>query len=385
MINMNIHKFVMPEVIFGNGAIEHAGESCLRLGATNVFIVSDPGVIEAGWLDVVIRSCKQANLQYTVFNDVTMNPKDVEVEKGCKAYIENECDAIIGIGGGSPLDVAKAVAILVTNGGKIHDYEGVNKIRKPLPPQVMIPTTAGSGSEVSQFSVIVDTLGQKKMTIISKSLIPDIAIIDPETLSTKNAHLTASTGLDVLTHGIEAYVSLAATPLTDVQAKNAISLVSEYLRPSVASKINKEAKTKMAMASLQAGLAFSNAILGAVHAMSHAVGGKYPVLHGDINSILLPHVMEYNLLANPKKFADIAAFLGVDIRGLSHMEAGRKAIECIKQLTMEIDAPQRLSDIGLEKDEIPHMSLVALNDACMITNPRDVTAEDIEEIFRRAW
>lgn len=223
------------------------------------------------------------------------------------------------------------------------------------------------------------------MTIISKSLIPDIAIIDPETLSTKNAHLTASTGLDVLTHGIEAYVSLAATPLTDVQAKNAISLVSEYLRPSVASKINKEAKTKMAMASLQAGLAFSNAILGAVHAMSHAVGGKYPVLHGDINSILLPHVMEYNLLANPKKFADIAAFLGVDIRGLSHMEAGRKAIECIKQLTMEIDAPQRLSDIGLEKDEIPHMSLVALNDACMITNPRDVTAEDIEEIFRRAW
>ncbi|EID42699.1 iron-containing alcohol dehydrogenase [Parageobacillus thermoglucosidasius] len=382
---MNIHKFVMPEVIFGNGAIEHAGESCLRLGATNVFIVSDPGVIEAGWLDVVIRSCKQANLQYTVFNDVTMNPKDVEVEKGCKAYIENECDAIIGIGGGSPLDVAKAVAILVTNGGKIHDYEGVNKIRKPLPPQVMIPTTAGSGSEVSQFSVIVDTLGQKKMTIISKSLIPDIAIIDPETLSTKNAHLTASTGLDVLTHGIEAYVSLAATPLTDVQAKNAISLVSEYLRPSVASKINKEAKTKMAMASLQAGLAFSNAILGAVHAMSHAVGGKYPVLHGDINSILLPHVMEYNLLANPKKFADIAAFLGVDIRGLSHMEAGRKAIECIKQLTMEIDAPQRLSDIGLEKDEIPHMSLVALDDACMITNPRDVTAEDIEEIFRRAW
>ncbi|ALF09197.1 iron-containing alcohol dehydrogenase [Parageobacillus thermoglucosidasius] len=382
---MNIHKFVMPEVIFGNGAIEHAGESCLRLGATNVFIVSDPGVIEAGWLDVVIRSCKQANLQYTVFSDVTMNPKDVEVEKGCKAYIENECDAIIGIGGGSPLDVAKAVAILVTNGGKIHDYEGVNKIRKPLPPQVMIPTTAGSGSEVSQFSVIVDTLGQKKMTIISKSLIPDIAIIDPETLSTKNAHLTASTGLDVLTHGIEAYVSLAATPLTDVQAKNAISLVSEYLRPSVASKINKEAKTKMAMASLQAGLAFSNAILGAVHAMSHAVGGKYPVLHGDINSILLPHVMEYNLLANPKKFADIAAFLGVDIRGLSHMEAGRKAIECIKQLTMEIDAPQRLSDIGLEKDEIPHMSLVALDDACMITNPRDVTAEDIEEIFRRAW
>ncbi|OXB93192.1 iron-containing alcohol dehydrogenase [Parageobacillus galactosidasius] len=382
---MNIHKFVMPEVIFGNGAIEQVGESCLRLGATNVLIVSDPGVIEAGWLDVAVKSCKQANLKYTIFHDVTINPKDIEVEKGCKVYIENECDAIIGIGGGSPLDVAKAIAILVTNGGKIHDYEGVDKIRNPLPPQVMIPTTAGSGSEVSQFSVIVDTLGQKKMTIISKSLIPDIAIIDPETLSTKSARLTASTGLDVLTHGIESYVSLAATPLTDVQAKNAISLVSEYLRPSVASKINKEAKTHMAMASLQAGLAFSNAILGAVHAMSHAVGGKYPVLHGDINSILLPYVMEYNLLATPKKFADIATFLGIDIRGLSYMEAGKKAIEYVKQLSMEIDAPQRLSDIGLEKDEIPHMSVIAFHDACMITNPRDVTVEDIEEIFRRAW
>lgn len=375
----------MPEVIFGNGAIHQVGESCLRLGATNVLIVSDPGVIEAGWLDVVIKSCKQIGLKYTTFYDVTMNPKDSEVEKGCEVYIQNECDSIIGIGGGSAIDVAKAIAILATNGGRIHDYEGIDKIKNPLPPQVMIPTTAGSGSEVSQFSVILDTAGQKKMTIVSKSLVPDIAIVDPETLSTKSAHLTASTGLDVLTHGIEAYVSLAATPLTDVQAKNAISLVAQYLRPSVASKINKEAKTNMAMASLQAGLAFSNAILGAVHAMSHAIGGKYPILHGDVNSILLPHVMEYNLLANPKKFADIALFLGIDIRGMSDMEAGKKAIEYVKNLTLDIGAPQRLSDIGLEKEEIRKMSLIALHDACMITNPRDVTVEDIEEIFRKAW
>jgi alcohol dehydrogenase class IV len=382
---MNIHKFVMPEVIFGNGAIQQVGESCLRLGATNVLIVSDPGVIEAGWIDVVIQSCKQVGLKYTTFYDITINPKDSEVEKGCEVYIQNECDSIIGIGGGSVIDVAKAIAILATNGGRIHDYEGIDKIKHPLPPQVMIPTTAGSGSEVSQFSVILDTAGQKKMTIVSKSLIPDIAIVDPETLSTKSAHLTASTGLDVLTHGIEAYVSLAATPLTDVQAKNAISLVAKYLRPSVASKINKEAKTNMAMASLQAGLAFSNAILGAVHAMSHAIGGKYPILHGDVNSILLPHVMEYNLLANPKKFADIALFLGIDIRGMSDMEAGKKAIEYVKNLTLDIGAPQRLSDIGLEKEEIRKMSLIALHDACMITNPRDVTVEDIEEIFRKAW
>ncbi|MCZ0754044.1 iron-containing alcohol dehydrogenase [Anoxybacillus sp. J5B_2022] len=382
---MNIHKFVMPEVIFGKGSIQQVGESCLRLGATNVLIVSDPGVIAAGWLDVVVESCRQAGLQYTTFYDVTINPKDSEVEKGCRIYIENECDAIIGIGGGSPIDVAKAIAILATNGGRIHDYEGVDKIHHPLPPQVMVSTTAGSGSEVSQFSVIVDMKEKKKMTIISRSLIPDIAIIDPETLSTKSAHLTASTGLDVLTHGIEAYVSLAATPLTDVQAKNAISLVAEYLRPSVASKMNEEAKTNMAMASLQAGLAFSNAILGAVHAMSHAVGGKYNLLHGDVNSILLPYVMEYNLLANPKKFADIALFLGIDTRGLSAMAAGKKAIDYVKQLAIDIGAPQRLADIGVEQDELRQMSVVAFHDACMITNPRDVTVEDIEELFRKAW
>lgn len=382
---MNIHKFVMPEVIFGNASIQQVGESCVRLGATNVFIVSDPGVMEAGWLDVVVRSCRQAGLSYTTFHDITINPKDKEVEKGCRIYLENECDAVIGVGGGSSIDVAKAIAILVTNGGRIHDYEGVDKIRYPLPLQVMVPTTAGSGSEVSQFSVIVDTETEKKMTIISRSLIPDIAIIDPETLSTKSPHLTASTGLDVLTHGIEAYVSLAATPLTDVHAKNAISLVAEYLRPSVASKMNLEAKINMAMACLQAGLAFSNAILGAVHAMSHAVGGKYNLLHGAVNSILLPHVMEYNLLANPKKFADIALFLGVDIRGMSNMEAGNKAIEHVKQLTMDIGTPQRLADIGVEKDQLKRMSVSAFHDTCMITNPRDVTIEDIEELFRKAW
>ncbi|WJQ00932.1 iron-containing alcohol dehydrogenase [Geobacillus stearothermophilus] len=382
---MNIHKFVMPEVIFGNGSIHQVGESCLRLGATNVLIVSDPGVAEAGWLDVVIKSCRQVGLKYATFCDVTINPKGEEVTKGCEAYLENECDSIIGIGGGSSIDAAKAVAILATNGGQIHEYEGVDKIQFPLPPQVMVPTTAGSGSEVSQFSVIVDTKEKKKMTIISRSLIPDIAIIDPETLSTKSAHLTASTGLDVLTHGIEAYVSLAATPLTDVQSQNAISLVGKYLRPSVASKINQEAKANMAMASLQAGLAFSNAILGAVHAMSHAVGGRYPLLHGDINSILLPHVMEFNLLANPKKFADIAYFLGIDTRGMSYMEAGRKAIEYVKRLAEDIGVPQRLSDIGVKQEEIRKMSLVAFHDACMITNPRDITVEEIEEIFRKAW
>src|SRR5699024_3362876 len=301
---MKIHKFVMPEVIFGSGSIREVGESCLRVGAQHILIVTDDGVIESGWLEEVTTSCEKVGLAYTIYTELTSNPKDYEVENGVKCYHDAGCDAIVGIGGGSAIDVAKAIAILATNGGKILDYEGVDKITQPLPPQVMVATTAGSGSEVSQFSIILDSENDRKFTIVSKSLIPDIAIVDPETLMTKDALLTATTGLDVLTHGIEAYVSIAATPLTDVQAKNAIQLVANYLRPSVASKLNREAKEKMAMASLQAGLAFSNAILGAVHAMSHAIGGKFLLPHGDVNAILLPYVMEYNYVAAPEKFME---------------------------------------------------------------------------------
>lgn len=379
-----INKFVMPEVIFGNGSLYQAGESCVRLGAKNVLIVTDQGVIEAGWLDEVIKSCRDAGLSYTCFENVTTNPKDYEAEQGAVCYHEHECDAIIGVGGGSVIDTAKAIAILATNGGQISDYEGVDRIQLPLPPLVMATTTAGSGSEISQFSVIVNTERKKKMTIISKSLVPDIAIVDPVTLSTKSDRLTASTGLDVLTHAIEAFVSIAATPTTDVFATNAIKLVSEYLRPSVASKINSKAKENMAIASLHAGLAFSNAILGAVHAISHTVGGRYPMLHGDINAVLLPHVMEYNLLANPKRFMEIASFLGENIDGLSPAEAGKRGIEHVKSLSLDIGAPQRLSEMGFEEYMITELSEIALHDACMITNPRDITAKDVENILRKA-
>ncbi|WP_431799954.1 iron-containing alcohol dehydrogenase [Halobacillus andaensis] len=381
---MYINKFVTPEIIFGDGAIHQVGESCLRLGAKKVLIVSDDGVKNAGWEEKVIKNCKSVNLDYAVFNKITSDPKDFEVERGAKIYIENECDAVVGVGGGSALDAAKSIAIIVTNGGIIQDYEGVDKINHPLPPLVMVSTTAGSGSEVSQFAIIVDMEAKKKLTIISKSLVPDIAIVDPATLSTKDPSLTASTGLDTLTHAIESYVSVAATPLTDVQARNAIALVSEYLRPSVASRSNKEAKNSMAMASLQAGLAFSNAILGAVHAMSHAIGGRFPLAHGEINAVLLPYVMEYNLIAAPKHFAHIAEVMGEDTRGLTMIEAGQKGISHVKSLAQDIGTPQRFSQMGLEKDAIAIMSKVAIEDACMITNPRDITVQAIEELFRRA-
>lgn len=381
---MHISKFVTPEIIFGKNSIKQVGDACLRLGAKKVLIVSDYGVANAGWLDIVISICEESDLPYATFIDVTINPKDTDVVKGCRAYIENECDAIIGLGGGSALDSAKAIAILATNGGQISDYEGVDKIEKPLPPMIMIMTTAGSGSEVSQFSVIVDSFRGKKMSIISKTLVPDIAIVDPLTLVTKDSSLTAATGLDVLTHAIEAYVSTAATPLTDVQAKNALSLVSKFLRPSVASKTNEQAKEAMAMASLQAGLAFSNAILGAAHAISHAIGGKLPISHGEINAVLLPYVMDFNFIAAPGRFSDIADIMGFDIRGMSEREAGNTSIQFVRDLAADIGAPQRLRDVGITEDMIDWAGKLALNDACMITNPRDINLEQVKTLLKNA-
>lgn len=381
---MKVHKFVMPEVIFGSDSIKQVGESCLRLGAQHVLLVTDQGVISSGWLENVMESCHNSNLRYTVFSNITTNPKDYEVEEGAKQYQAADCDAIVGIGGGSAIDVAKAIAILVTNGGEIADYEGVDNITLPLPPLVMVATTAGSGSEVSQFSIILDSMNQKKLTIISKSLVPDIAIVDPETLETKDALLTATTGLDVLTHGIESYVSIAATPLTDVHAENAISLVANFLRPAVASKLQKEAKEKMAMASLQAGLAFSNAILGAVHGMSHAIGGKFLLPHGDVNGILLPHVMEFNYIAAPEKFARIAKLLARNPEFELHEHPGKVAVSYVKELAYEIGAPQRLSELGLTEQDAKKISADAIDDACMITNPRDITITDVEHLFSQA-
>lgn len=381
---MQISKFMTPEIIFGNQSLGQIGESLRRLGATRVFLVSDPGVESAGWIEQIIHYLRQQNLDYVLWTQITANPKDYEVHAGVAEYRLKECNAILGVGGGSAIDAAKAIALLGTNEGHIVDYEGVDKIRHPLPPMVMVPTTAGSGSEVSQFSIIVDSARKVKMAIISKSLIPDIAIIDPQTLMTKDQQLTANTGMDVLTHAIESYVSLAATPLTEVHSLQAMRLIAKHLRPSVASCYNAEAKHAMAMASLQAGIAFSNAILGAVHAMSHQLGGFLDAPHGEVNAILLPYVLEYNYLAVPEKYRHIAECLGENTSGLSLRDSSRLALKAVKDLARDLDIPESLSAIGLQPDQIEWLSTHALQDVCMATNPRDMTVNDVAAIFRQA-
>ena len=381
---MNISKFVTPEIIFGCGSLSQIGESALRLGAGKAFVVSDEDVIKAGWADLAISYLNQAGLETEIFSALTTNPKDCEVDEGLKHYLQSGCDAIIAVGGGSPTDVAKAVAILATNGGELHQYEGINNITRPLPPMVMVPTTAGAGSEVSQFTIIVDTHRKLKMSIISKSLVPDIAIVDPELLHTKDSKLAAATGIDALTHGIESFVSLAATPLTDIHALNAIRLISSNLRQAVNNRDDIEANTNMAMASLSAGIAFSNAILGATHAMTHQVDGLLDHHHGETNAAILPHVMEFNLSANPDKFATIAEALGQDINGLSSSAAAALSIDAVNEIVEDIGLAKGLAEFGIKKGMIKSLSKNALNDACLVTNPREASLQDIEGIFRRA-
>lgn len=381
---MNISKFVMPEIIFGCGSLSQIGESARRLGASKVFVVSDAGVINAGWVDKALHYLHAVGLKTQVFSSLTTNPKDVEVNEGTVQYLASGCDSIVAVGGGSPTDVAKAVATLVTNGGQTRDYEGINRIHRPLPPMVSVPSTAGAGSEVSQFAIIVDTERRLKMSIISKSLVPDIAIVDPELLLTKDAALAAATGVDALTHGIESYVSLASTHLTEIHSLKAVQLISQYLRRAVADRNDMEANTHMAMASLSAGIAFSNAILGATHAMAHQVDGQLDQHHGESNASLLPLVMEFNLPACPKKFQQLAAALGEDVRGFDTQQGGALAAKAVRQLLADIHLDRGLGELGLNEAVIPALSRNAMRDACLVTNPRDVSCEQIEAIFRQA-
>ena len=381
---MNISKFVAPEIIFGRGSLSQIGESVVRIGVSKVFLVSDEGVINAGWVDEAVHYLQRVGLATEIFSALSTNPKDFEVEEGVARYLASGCDGIVAVGGGSPTDVAKAIATLATNGGRLQDYEGINKIYSPLPPMVIVPSTAGAGSEVSQFAIIVDTVRKLKMSIISKSLVPDIAIVDPELLRTKDAKLAAATGLDAFTHGIESYVSLAATPLTDVHALKAIELISRNIRRAVADREDMEANTNMAMASLTAGLAFSNAILGATHAMTHQVDGLIDQHHGETNASILPHVMEFNLPSCPDRFRDIALAMGEDVAGLDSSAAAERSIAAVSQLIADIGLAKGLGDIGLRAEFIPLLSRNAMRDACLVTNPRNASFEDIEAIFRKA-
>ncbi|PMP92908.1 MAG: alcohol dehydrogenase [Desulfurella sp.] len=380
----NIAKILIPEIIFGVNSINKAGKSLTQLGGEKPFIVTDEGIIKAGWLEKLSKILNNANLEYKVFSKITQNPKDFEINEGVKLYLSSKCDSIIGIGGGSSIDAAKAIAIIATNGGLINDYEGANKIRNPLPPMIMIPTTAGTGADVSQFAIVTDTKRKIKMSLIDRSLVPNISIIDPFLLTTKDPKLTANTGIDALSHAIESYLSVSANEFTNTMALNAIKIIFKYLRRSVASKTDLYAKEKMALASLQAGIAFSNAGLGLLHAMAHQVGGLLDQPHGEIDAILLPYVLEFNLIACTEKFVNIANVADEHIKASNTRELSYMVIKLVKELCVDLGIEEGLSYLGVNESNIPHLSKNALSDFCILTNPRDANEQDIQNIFQKA-
>ncbi|WP_319581930.1 iron-containing alcohol dehydrogenase [uncultured Pseudodesulfovibrio sp.] len=380
---MLITKFAIPEVIFGNGSIKYLAPCARRLGAKRVLLVSDPGVEKAGWVEVVMDLLRKDSIECVYFNEVSSNPRDVQVHKGAELYVENGADVIVGIGGGSPIDAAKGISTIVGNGGKIRDYEGANMIMRPLPPMIFIPSTAGSGSDVSQFCIITDVERQVKMSIISRSLVPNLSIIDPMLLRTKSRELIAASAVDALAHAVESYVSRMASPFTEPQSMQAIQLFMENIREAVDSK-SPEALKNLSIASTAAGMAFSNAGLGIAHSLAHSIGGRFDVLHGMVHPVLLPSVMRFNLMSRPQKLANV----GFQITGVQCRSEEKQAmlgIEYLEKLFLELGATCRLNDILPDDSELELLCHKALPDACTLTNPREASCEDLMSICEAAW
>lgn len=377
----DLRKFVVPELIFGAGARMLAGNYAKKLGAGKVLVVTDPGVIAAGWTDDVISTLEEADLPYIVYENVSSNPRSREVMAGAELYSRQNCNLIVAVGGGSPIDCAKGIGIVSSNQRHIVAFEGIDRVGVPMPPLICLPTTGGSSADVSQFAIISNEETKRKMAIISKAVVPDLALIDPVTLTSMPSDLTACTGFDALSHAVEAFVSVAHAPLTDLHALEAIRLISSNLIGSMRVPGNLELRNNMMMGSLLAGMAFSNASLGAVHAMSHSLGGLLDIPHGESNTLLLQHVIAFNFKDVPERYAKIGEAMGLEMRGKSLSEQEIEIINKIGQLRKDAEMNRTLEQVGVTRDVIPELARKAMLDPCMVTNPRRPTQRDIEVIY----
>lgn len=380
----SLQKFEVPEIIHGLGALTIVGQCAKRLGGERVLLVTDPGVIKAGWVDKTISHLKAEQLKYVVYDNVVTNPRDFQVDEGARVYEREQCDVIVAIGGGSPIDTAKGIAILVSNRGSIHDYEGCNLVTQPVPPLVCIPSTAGTGADVTQMAVVTHSEKRMKMLIIGRAIMPEISLIDPRLLQTKSSELIAATGMDTLTHAIEAYVSSLSWTLTDPHAIHAIELVKEHLVNATRYKDIKSLEG-MSIACLEAGIAFSNAILGAVHALAHPLGGFYDIHHGLANAVLLPIVVRRNMQYSPDKYARIARAMGADTNGMNVETAAQCALYEIEKIIDDLELPTRLSQFDVNREDIAHLAELAKGDICMLTNPYCYSTDEIETLYNEAW
>ena len=379
------YKFFMPAIsLMGADCLKDAGDQVGELGFKKALIVTDKVLGQIGIVKKVTDVLDNNNIEYAIYDETKPNPTVKNVNDGLALLKEKECDFVISLGGGSAHDCAKGIALLATNGGEIKDYEGVDKSKKPQLPMVGINTTAGTGSEMTLFAIITDEERHIKMALVDKHLTPIIAVNDPMLMLAMPKSLTAATGMDALTHAIEAYVSTSATPITDACAEKAIELISNYLVNAVENGQDVEAKDMMAYAEYLAGMAFNNASLGYVHAMAHQLGGFYNLPHGVCNAILLPHVQEYNKATSASRLAKIAKIMGGNIEGLTDEQGADLCIYMIKSLSQTIGIPEGLGVLGVKESDFETLATNALNDACSLTNPRKGNLEEVIAIFKKA-
>jgi choline dehydrogenase len=385
---MNVRSFAIPTVMkHGIGAIQTLAEEVKALGVSRPMLVTDQGIVNAGLLERATEPLKAANMDFVVFDQVKANPPIALVDDAAAFYKREGCDGLIGLGGGSSMDTAKSIGVVASNGGSILDYEWADPqpIKNRIPPTICIPTTAGTGSEVTLWAVITDPQRKIKFNVGGTPLIGAwVALIDPELTLGLPPAVTAGTGMDALAHAVECYTCAYAQPLPDSVALLAMEYVGQYLRIAFAQGHNVEARYKMSMAAMLAGLSYGTESAGAAHAMSQSAGGVRDVPHGPLTARLLGPVMEYNYMGEPQKFARIAQALGEDIRGLSVWQAAEKAVEAVMRLTEDVEIPT-LQQLGFREEEIPMLAKIAYEDPQTIGNPRDLSVKSYEKIYQRTF
>lgn len=377
--------FFIPSInVVGENALNDAVPHILGHGFKHGLIVTDEFMNKSGVAQKVSDLLAKSGINTSIFDGTHPNPTVSNVNDGLKILKANNCDFVISLGGGSPHDCAKGIALLASNGGEIKDYEGLDVPKKPQLPLVSINTTAGTASEITRFCIITDETRHIKMAIVTSMVTPILSVNDPALMAAMPPGLTAATGMDALTHAIEAYVSTAASPITDACALKAAAMISENLRTAVKDGKNMAARESMAYAQLLAGMAFNNASLGYVHAMAHQLGGFYGLPHGVCNAVLLPHVQEYNLPTCAGRLKDMAKAMGVNVDKMSDEEGGKACIAAIRALSKDVNIPANLTELKVKAEDIPTLAANALKDACGVTNPRQGPQSEVEAIFKSA-
>ncbi|WP_019394131.1 iron-containing alcohol dehydrogenase [Priestia filamentosa] len=373
-------------LVTGTGSISKIGEEAQKLKATKVMIITDKVIHQTGLLSKVIAPLEEAGLVTDILDDVVPEPPFENLEQMITQIEGKDYDLLVGVGGGSALDITKVLSIMLTNQENVRDFVGIEKVQNAGVPTILVPTTSGTGSEVTYNAIFTDLRDQVKKGIVSSYLLPKVAIIDPELTLTVPPSVTAATGMDALVHAVESYTAIRAGELTDGIALHAIKLISRSLRKAVYNGKDLKAREDMAMGSLLAGISLGNAGVGAVHALAYPLGGKFKVPHGVANSLLLPFVMKYNAVADLEKFSEVAKAMGENIEGLSLREAADCAVQALAKLSQDVGIPSTLKDVGVTAEDISNLAEEASKiDRLLNNNPRWLTVKEIKKIYEEAY